>query len=225
MGRSRKKDISPERTVDEIRELILSFLYSKYKNTRSVKGVRVASGRIEKELKKAGLKENEIASNLFFLTRNGWVDEVKERYEFIPPHTGIAIPVERIFYRISDYGINHFEGPSKFQRPQRFDGINITNIQGAIAIGDGNIVQNQFSNLYRNLDLLGEEIRRSNEFADVEKLNYQAEIETIKSQLAKPVPDKGILQKAWEKLKPLATVGGIVSFFEAVKAFIEPLIS
>lgn len=225
MKRTSQKDILPNRNADEIRELILSYLFTKYKRTRSVKGVGVPPSTIKRELKrKHGLTENEVASNLYFLIRQGWVDEVEEKYEFTR-RNGITFHGSKTFYRISDYGISHFEGSSKFQRPQRFEGINIMNVQGAMAIGDGNIVQNQYSDLYRNLDLLGEGVRRSNEFSDVEKLNYQAEIETIKSQLAKPLPDKGILQKAWEKLKPLATVGGIVSLFETVRAFIEPLLA
>jgi hypothetical protein len=78
--------------------------------------------------------------------------------------------------------------------------------------------------LYRGLNLLDEEIRRSDQFSDEQKLNYRAEIETIKSQLAKPEPNRGILKSAWEGLKALATVGGVVGLFLQVKTLIEPLI-
>jgi hypothetical protein len=91
-------------------------------------------------------------------------------------------------------------------------------------IGDGNYVYNRYSNLYRSLDLLGEEIRQTDKLSDEEKLNYQAEIETIKSQLLKPNPDRSILRTAWNALKGVATIGGVVGVLEKVKALIQPLI-
>jgi len=213
---------APEKTNDEIRELILSFLFSKYKKSRSVSGAGVKRREIKQALKEQGLKEQEIASNLYYLIQTGWVDE--ERRTFPISRGRGTIKAETISYRITDKGINHFEGPSKFQRIHKLTGINITNIQGVTVIGDGNYVYNQHSNLYRSLDLLGEEIRRTDRLSDEEKLNYQAEIETIKSQLLKPNPDRNILRTAWNALKFVATIGGVVSVFEKVRAMIEPLI-
>lgn len=91
-------------------------------------------------------------------------------------------------------------------------------------IGDRNFVYNQYGDLYRNLVLLDEEICKSDRFSDEQKLNYRAEIETIKSQLAKPHPNRGILKSAWEGLKALATVSSVMALFLRIKALIEPLI-
>ena len=55
-------------------------------------------------------------------------------------------------------------------------------------------------------------------------MNYVMEIETIKDQLSKPTPDRSIIKLAWEKLKPLATVSGIASFFKQVSELIINLI-
>jgi len=74
------------------------------------------------------------------------------------------------------------------------------------------------------LSLLSEAIRKSDRLSDEEKLNYVKDIDTIKDQLSKPSPDKGIIKLAWEKLQPLATVAGIVSFFRQVAELIESLI-
>ncbi|MCJ7425217.1 hypothetical protein MUP01_13260 [Candidatus Bathyarchaeota archaeon] len=102
--------------------------------------------------------------------------------------------------------------------------INITNIQGVTVIGEGNYVHSQYSDLYQSLDLLGEGIRQADRLSDEAKLNYQAEIETIKSQLLKPNPDRSILKTAWNALKGVATVGGVVSALEKVRALIQPLL-
>ncbi|MGD0027864.1 MAG: hypothetical protein ABSC91_02885 [Candidatus Bathyarchaeia archaeon] len=211
-----------DKTSDEIRELILEYLYSKYKKSRSVSGAGVKRREIKQVLKERGLNEQEIASNLYYLIQSGWVNE--ERKTFPITRGSTTIRAENISYRIADKGINHFEGPSKFQRTQKLTGINITNIHGVTVIGDGNYVYNQYSNLYRSLDLLGEEIRQTDRLSDEQKLNYQAEIETIKSQLLKPNPDRSILRTAWNVLKGVATVGGIVSALEKVRALIQPLL-
>jgi hypothetical protein len=102
--------------------------------------------------------------------------------------------------------------------------INITNIQGVTVIGEGNYVHSQYSDLYQSLDLLGEGIRQADRLSDEAKLNYQAEIETIKSQLLKPNPDRSILKTAWNALKGVATVGGVMSALEKVRALIQPLL-
>ena len=211
-----------QKTDDEIRELILEFLYSKYKKSRSVSGAGVRRREAKQALKEKGLNEREIASNLYYLIQSGWVDEEKKTFP-ITRGSG-TIKAEIVSYRITDKGINHFEGPSKFQRGQKLNGINIMNIHGVTVIGDGNYVYNQYSTLYRSLDLLGEEIRRTDRLSDEEKLNYQAEIETIKGQLLKPNPDRSILRTAWNVLRGVATIGGVVGVLEKVKALIQPLI-
>jgi hypothetical protein len=211
-----------DKTSDEIRELILEYLYSKYKKSRSVSGAGVRRREIKQVLKEKGLNEQEVASNLYYLIQSGWVNE--ERKTFPITRGSATIRVENVSYRIADKGINHFEGPSKFQRTPKLTGINITNIQGVTVIGDGNYVYNQYSNLYRSLDLLGEEIRQTDRLSDEEKLNYQAEIETIKSQLLKSNPDRSILRTAWNVLKGVATVGGVVSALEKVRGLIQPLL-
>lgn len=207
---------------DEIRELILNVLYSSCKKARSIRGIGVKSSELKKTLKQKGLKEQDIVSNLHYLLQAGWV--IEEREKFTMSRGGKTIEAERKFYKISDKGINHFEGPSKFQGVYKFEGINVTNIQGITVIGDGNYVYTQYADLYRNLDLLGEEIRRNDQLSDEQKLNYQAEINTIKSQLSKQNPDRSILKRAWQVLKSIATIGSLITIFEKVRMLIEPLL-
>lgn len=164
-------------------------------------------------------------SNLDYLIQAGWVKVESEEVEFKTPK-GFTKRQKREYYKISDSGINYFEGPSKFQRVEKsVYGINVTNIQGVTVIGDQNVIVNtKYLDLYRSLSLLSEIIRKSSQLSDEEKLNYVMEIETIKDQLSKPTPDRSIIKLAWEKLKPLATVSGIASFFKQVSELIINLI-
>ena len=73
--------------------------------------------------------------------------------------------------------------------------------------------------LFRWLSLLSEAVRGSS-LSDEEKLNYVAEIETIKAQLSKPEPDRNVVRLAWERLKPLASVVGVAETFLKVAELI-----
>lgn len=212
-------------TDDEIRKAILEYLYRVHREARSLKKARVSMKELKRHFRMMGLKEQEIVRNLDYLIQSSWVIIEKEETEFKTPR-GFVKKQVKPYYKISDLGINYFAGPSEFQRVSKsFSGINITNVQGVTVIGEQNVVVNtQFLDLYRRLSLLSEAVRNSTQLSDKEKLEYVAEIETIKDQLAKPSPDKNILKLAWDKLKPLATVSGIVNFFKQVAELIGGLL-
>jgi len=220
----RKKKAS-SLTNDEIRKIILEYLYNIHKKARSLKKARVSMKDLKRGLKERGLREQEIIRNLDYLIQSGWVTVEREETEFKTPR-GFTRKQVKEYYKISDSGINYFEGPSEFQRVAKsFSGINITNIQGVTVVGDQNVVVNtQYLDLYRRLSLLSEAVRNSGQLTDKEKLEYVMEIETIKDQLAKLSPDKNIIKLAWEKLKPLATISGIMTFFKQVAEIIGGLL-
>lgn len=219
-------EMEPSTKEDEIRSTILNYLYQIHKKARSRKSTRVSISKMKKELKERGLKEPEIVRNLDYLIQGHWIKVDVEESEFKTPK-GFTRKQKKEYYRISDTGITHFEGPSKFQSVEKsISGINIMNIQGITVVGDQNIAVNtQYIDLYRRLSLLSEDVRKSSQLSDEEKLNYAQDIETIKDQLSKPSPDKNIIKLAWEKLKPLATVSGIVTFFTQLAYTIGSLLS
>jgi len=207
---------------DELRSAILKYFYDKRKSARSLKGSKLKISEIKTDLKKVGMDERTIASNLDYLIQTDWIIEDTETYQITTK--GRVINASRQFYKISDKGIDYFEGASKFRKSNPFSGINITNIQGVMVLGDGNVVNARYGDLYRNLNTLSGELTKSGFFTDEEKLNLVSEIETIKSQLSKTSPDKNIVSRAWEKLKPLATVAGIANFLEKTEVLIRILL-
>lgn len=211
---------------DEIRNIILNYLYSVHIKARSRKSSRVSKSKIKKDLKQKGLKQQEIVRNLEFLIQGKWVKIETEESEFTTP-SGFVKKQVKEYYRISDAGITFIEGASIFQNVEKStSGINITNVHGVTVIGNQNIaVNSEYIDLYRALSLLSDAVRKSGHLSDEEKLNYTQDIETIKDQASKPSPDKNIIKMAWEKLKPLATVSGIVSFFAQAAALIAHLAS
>jgi len=214
---------------DEIREKILKYLYSHFKNAMSVNNVRVTDAMVLSAVQREGYKRQDIVSNFIYLVQTGWIKKETESYSYDYPDymTGKSKKMrgKQIYYTISDKGINHFEGTSVFQKSHWLTGINVTNIQGITVIGDNNFVHQEFGDLYRNLELLKEEIAKNANINDEDKLNYQSEIETIKSQLAKQNPNKNIIKEAWAAISSLATVEGIMQFYERVVPLIHKLIS
>ncbi len=177
---------------------------------------------IKSSMKPMSVKENRVVSNLIYLVQAGWVEERTQSY--VIQRSGRPVQVSSVDYRITNRGIDRFEGPSKFQESDRLKGINITNVQGVTVVGEGNVVDARFEVLSRNLDLLGIEIRASDKLTDREKLSLQAEVETMKSQLAKPEPDRGILSRAWGSLKAVATLSGVAAAIDRIRPIIEPLL-
>lgn len=209
---------------DEIKEKILKLLYDIFKNARSDRSAQVTRVVIFSHLREDGHTDQEIMSNLMYLVDTGWVKKEGEPYS-IPstdPFTRkkTTIKGKTIRYRISDTGINHIEGPSKFQKPSGQTGINVTNVQGVTIIGDNNIVNND---LFNGLDVLKQEIGNSVCISDEERINFTADIDTIKSQLAKPSPSKTIIQAAWQGLSGLATIEGLMQLYQRVAPLIEKL--
>lgn len=208
---------------DEMREAILGLLYSIHQRARGIRSTGIGISKIRRALKKHGFKGREVVSNLDYLIQTKWV--VREVEEYPLKRGGITLTARRVTYKISDIGINHFQGISRFQSVHKFEGINIMNIQGVTIIGENNVVYNQHSELFRNLDLLDTEIQKSDQFTDEEKLSYHADIDTIKSQLAKSKPTRDVLKAAWEGLKAVATIGSLLSLYQTITTLIAPLLA
>lgn len=172
-------------------------------------------------MKPLGVMEKRTVSNLTYLLQNHWLEQ--DVRQFIVQPGGRPVMTRQVRYRISSTGVNRYEGPSAFQRAERMAGINITNIQGVTVVGHDNVVNTQFADLYRSLDLLGSEIRGNEQLSDREKLSYQAEIETIKSQLMKEQPDRSIVERAWAVLKGVATISGVAAGADRVHILLRSL--
>jgi len=224
LRRTQKSEVKT--TNDEIREMILKFFYDVHKKASSRKRIRLKISEVKRRFTDMGIKSSELMSKIDYLTQTGFIVREEETRE-IRTNKGV-FPSKTIYYKASDKIMDYFNGASKFQRVDRsISGINVMNIQGVtnIVAGDSNVIINsQYVDLYKDLDLLSEAIQKSGSFNDEEKLNFVGEINTIKAQLTKTKPDRDIIRRVWNKLKTLATVPGIVSFFEQVAKLIGVLL-
>lgn len=102
----------------------------------------------------------------------------------------------------------------------KFHGIKIEATgQNIITVGDGNQIDAKFGDLGEALSELRKAITDS-DVAEVEKLTYVSDIDTIQSQLAKPAPNRKIISAAWETIKGAAAINGCTALVGKVAALI-----
>ena len=195
---------------DEIRDKILRFLHKRHKTTKGITKIPIGIRDLQREMKsKFGLQQHEVSSNLDYLIQVGWVKEVVRERNF-KTAGGMELSQEQTKYKISDIGINHIESATMFKRRESAASVNITNIQGVTVVGDGNVVNTQFTDLARALDELDKAIAETRELTDLQKLDAAADLSTIRMQIAKQQPSKTIIETAWESLEGIATIATLV---------------
>lgn len=222
-----KKSAGPIRTNTEIRSIILQYFYDRNTNATSARGKKGSATKIsdiKKELKAShALTQQEVQSNLTYLISQGWVEEDTVEKSFTAPG-GTVVPSTTSFYKITAAGIDKIEGPGEFTMP-KFHGINIhATGQNIITLGDGNQINAKFSELGEALLELRDAIAQS-AAPEEEKMTHVADIETIQSQLAKPVPNRGILDAAWRAVKGAAAIDGCANAVSKVGSLIAGLLA
>ena len=217
------KEIQPQFTNDQIRQKILEFLFSIRKRARSLTSVGATVAKIKRGLKSQGISQNEVVTNLDFLVQHNWIIEEIEKRTF-KSQKGFEFPSEKRKYKLLELGINYFEGSSPFSTMSRYAGINISNISGVVILGNNNVVRNEFVDVFKKLEQLENAMKMSSSITEEQKLATQADIQTIKDQLSKSIPGKGIIQKAMESISFLGSVPGVMELFGMVKTGIETLL-
>jgi hypothetical protein len=204
----------PPRSSTEIRTLLLRYFYDrnqKATSARGTKGVAAKISTVRSDLKALyGLAQQEVWSNLTYLLSQGWVEEDAVKKE-VPLPTGTVIPKTTSYYKITAAGIDKIEGPGEFTM-DRFKGIRIEATgQNIITVGDGNQVNARHEVAAAALAELKKDLVSSQDVSEDDKVAVVAEIDSIQAQLAKPVPNRTIVEAAWDGVKNIATGAGLVS--------------
>jgi len=219
-----KTSKQPVRSADEIRSIILRYLYDRNRNATSRRGKAGAAVRISDM--RAGLKAShgltvpDIHSNLTYLESQGWVEN-QPVTKTVTTRTGGTIPSTTDFHIITAAGIDKIEGPGMYTR-DRFEGIKIEATgQNIITLGDGNQVNAQFKGLAESLAELRTGIKESQNIDDSEKLDLVVDIDTLQSQLAKRSPDRDLVAKLWEGINRAASLAGLADVAVKVSAMVS----
>jgi hypothetical protein len=217
------------RSHDEIREIILRYLYERNQKASSRRGKKsgaaVTISVMRADLKAShGLTVQEIHSNLTYLESQGWVEDQQISKSFTTGRGGV-IPSVTSYYLITAAGIDRIGGPSMFTR-DRFEGIHIEATgQNIITLGDGNQVDARFKAFGEALADFRQEIKSADSLDETAKLSLVVDVDTLQTQLASPRPNRELVLGLWEKINRAAAVAGLVEAAATVGALIATVVS
>lgn len=226
---NRKKVKQPERTDDEVRELILRYLYERNKNATSRRGkatgAAVTISVMRAELKaRSGLSGQQVHSNLTYLESQGWVEDHPVTKSVMTSSGGL-IPSTTSYFIITAAGIDRMGGPSVFTR-DRFEGIKIEATgQNIITLGDGNQVNARFQALGESLAELRDAIKESKSLDETQKMELVVDVDTLQAQLARPTPNRKLISDLWEGINRAASIAGLADAAVKVSGLLSSLIS
>jgi hypothetical protein len=222
------KKVTPTYSNDEIREMILEYFYDRNNTATSRKGKKgshIKISDIRSDLKERhGFKAGDIVGHLNYLHSQGWIEIEVEKKSFTNPKTGVTFPSETEWYFITASGIDKIEGPGRFT-PKRFSGINIEAVGSVVTIGDGNQINVKFKEAAQALSDFRNAVIKTDELKDDVKLDIVTDIDSIQDQLAKPTPNKTVIQTLWSGIEKAAAVGTVADLAHKVAPFILPLFS
>jgi len=217
------------RTDDEIRELILRYLFDRNQNATSRRG-KSTGAAVTISVLRASLKAShdltgqQVHSNLTYLESMGWVEDKPVTKSF-NTKAGGTIPSTTSYYIITAAGIDRMGGPSVFAR-DRFEGIKIDATgQNIITLGDGNQVNVHFQELGEALSDLRRAIKDSDKISETQKLDLVVDVDTLQSQLAKTTPNRELVSRVWEGINRAASIAGLVDAVAKAGALLAPLFS
>jgi Mor family transcriptional regulator len=210
---------------DRLRTVLLQHLYDHHQKARSLKGAGIKISELKTAMKNTSeMSQQDVIANLDYLIQKGWVAEEREEKVF-KTAKGVSVPSISKRYKITDVGIDKIEGESAYQREEKYPGINITNVRGVMVIGDENVVNTRFADLYETLEQLKREVGQSKKLSDEEKLVVTSDIDSIENQIAKPEPDKQIITQLWASAEKVVTAAGLIEIGRKVASFLAPLLS
>lgn len=208
---------------DQVRDDILRKLYEFHQKSRSPKSAARGIKEIQRELRDIGHKAQVVSHNIDYVVQKGWVIEVIIDRTF-KTKEGTVRSAEQTKYKISDVGMDLLETASTFKRSSLPSTVNITNIQGVTVIGEGNVVNTNFTDVSRVLDELKSSFTTSDQLDDSSRLEAVADVESLQSQLQKPRPNLPVVRTLWKALEKAAVTSGAIGVYERGTEFLRSVL-
>jgi hypothetical protein len=220
--------MTPVNPNDEIRLLILKYFYERNAGAPSrfgKKGSAVKISDAKRELKaRHKLTQQQVMSNLTYLIDRGWVKTVT--IEKTVTVRGGTIPSPVTWYEVAAPGIEKIEGDSEFRPTDRFAGINISATgSNVITLGDGNVVNAQYQGLHKALEALKGAVTSGSSLTESQKLEVAVDIESLKDQLVKPKPNRGVIAALWTSIQTTVTGLEFGEYVMRIGQLIGPLLT
>lgn len=198
------------------RQYILKFLYDRRQTARGLVSLRANITEIKTALKKSNISQSEVVQNLEYLVDNDWVKEEIEHRSYITPQ-GREVLSERRTYKLTENGVAHFELCEADILDEILDGIDLSKVEGVVVTGRHNIIREEFADFFEDLDRLEDKMKAEDSLTDEDKLLAYSDIQTLKEQLVKRVPDPDIIKEALDDISWLVTIPGLSEDLGVIK--------
>ena len=179
-----------------------------------------------------GMNPSQARNVLQYLENKGFIKiEETDVAMLSQPEKVLATQLQtKKFYRITALGEDFIENWKKEEsifraKSEDNQSMNITNIGGVTVVGNNNIVNAKFGEVYDKLEALKKEILSSSHLSHEEKIGCSSDIETIQSQLAKPSPSKEIIKVAWSAIEKGVVLANFGDKIHEIAKFISEIIT
>lgn len=206
---------------------MLRYFSDRARNSTSVrgkKGYQIKIRDLRKELLEShGLKQKEVVGNLQYLEGQGWIKSIPVPKNFRLP-SGVVQEQVTPYYTISAEARDKVEGEGEFTM-EKYRSLTITGDNNVVTMGDKNKVAVQYQAASQALKDLKQAVLNESSLNDAQKKDAVADIEVIEGQIVKTVPNRGILQAAWDAVKGLDTIGSIAEHIIKVSPYVLPYLT
>lgn len=204
----------------EIRRAVLEAMNTQRKNSRHEHEIRMHVSQIQRGVRKAGLKvsEKQVMEAVDYLKETGMLKRTQETKTVKMPSYGRSSRLSsgntgfkhtNYWYKLTAKAIDSLDGETEYSSKPfvPLQSIQINTSNAPVIVGSNNLVSNNVM-MFNQLDELAQEISESEDISVEDRQDVVSDIESLKQQLAKPNPNKTIVDLLWQNIGRAADLAG-----------------
>lgn len=220
----------------EIRRAVLEAMNTQRKNSRHEHEIRMHVSQIERGVRKAGLKvsEKQVMEAVDYLKETGMLKRTQETKTVKMASYGRSSRLSsgntsfkhtNYWYKLTAKAIDSLEGETEYSSKPfvPLQNIQITTSNAPVIFGSNNQVNNNVT-IFNQLDELEQVISESTDISVEDRQDVVSDIESLKQQLAKPNPNKTIIELLWQNIGRAADLAGAATLAVTIAKGIATLI-
>lgn len=200
----------------QIRQAVLEAMNVQRKKSRHEHEIRMHISQIESGIRKVGYKisDKQVMQAVDYLKETGLLKRTQETktVKMPAPRYGgrtSSFKHTNYWYTLSAKAIDKLDGETEFSSKPfvPLQSIHITTSNAPVIVGSNNVVSNNVV-LFSQLDELAQIISESSDISVEERQDTVSDIESLKQQLAKPNPNRTIVDLLWQNIGRAADIAG-----------------
>ena len=219
----------------EIRRAVLEAMNTQRKNSRHEQEIRMHVSQIERGVRKAGFKisEKQVMEAVDYLKEAGMLKRTQETKTVKMASYGRSSRLSNgntsfkhtnYWYKLTTKAIDSLDGETEYSSkpfvPLQYIQINTSN--APVIVGSNNQVSNNVT-IFNQLDELEQVLSESTDISVEDRQDVVSDIESLKQQLAKPNPNKTVVDLLWRNIGRAADLAGAAALAATIAGGIAAL--